>query len=80
LTAPAIRYHRVNLDNYFLTLVDGKKVSMPRYYYERIYTYDDLIGIKQNALLREDLINEHERLQKFLVQTSKFRNYERDTF
>ena len=53
---------------------------MPRYYYERIYTHDDLIGIKQNALLREDLINEHERLQKFLVQTSKFRNYERDTF
>lgn len=80
LTAPAIRYHRVNLDNYFLTLVDGKKVSMPRYYYERIYTHDDLLGIKQNALLREDLINEHERLQKFLVQTSKFRNYERDTF
>jgi len=53
---------------------------MPRYYYERIYTHDELFGIKQNALLREDLINEHERLQKFLVQTSKFRNYERDTF
>jgi hypothetical protein len=38
LSEKIIRYHRTDIERNFITLEDGKKISMPRYFREKIWT------------------------------------------
>lgn len=81
LDASIIRYHRSNLENCFCMIEDGKKICMPRYYRERIYSYEEWEGIKLiNSFLHKDVIDEQSRLQSFIVQNLNFRNYGKEKF
>lgn len=42
LSEKIIRYHRADIERNYLTLEDGKKISMPRYYRQKIWTENEL--------------------------------------
>lgn len=58
ITEATIKYHHSDLVNrVYLTVADGKKVSMPRYYKEKIYHPLQRMAIKANAAkLQEELL------------------------
>lgn len=60
-----LKYHHADLVNrVYLTVEDGKKITMPRYYKEKIYHPLERMAIKANAAkLQEELLQK--RVQKF---------------
>lgn len=83
LTPSIIQYHHADLLNRAcLTIADGKKVSMPRYYKEKIYTelerkriahFQQIDMIARQLKLEEDQMYEWNKLQSDL---QKFRKQE----
>lgn len=85
LSPSIIKYHHADLLNRAcLTIEDGKKVSMPRYYKEKIYTeterkriahFQQYDSIKRQLKLEEDQMYEWNKLQSDL---QAFRKLEQD--
>jgi hypothetical protein len=42
LSEKIIKYHRADIERNYLTLEDGKKISLPRYYRQKIWTESEL--------------------------------------
>lgn len=88
ITQQMVKWHKANLfERMYVNLKDGKKVSMPRYYKEKIYTQDErkIIG-EVNAIRQEeenakmDLSTYYENKQKqFNIDVCKTKRLEQKT-
>lgn len=56
LTDSMIRWHRSDMDNRLYCTIDGKKITLPRYYKERIYAPEelDLIRVAQQVRIDDE--------------------------
>lgn len=71
LTKAAIDWHKKDLENRMhLTIEDGKKVSMPRYYKEKIYNDDERQIIAQAHIMRIS-----EQIEKFNTDPNYEKNF-----
>lgn len=61
LSVQTIKYHRQDLSLKFLTIEDGIKVPMPRYFSERIWTKEE--REKQKKILKQNLETKNERIR-----------------
>lgn len=82
LTPENIQYHKAALvDRVHLTVADGKKIAMPRYYKDKIYHPLEKMAIKANAAkLQEELLQKRVQKhgdtyyhKKFIMDKDKFR-------
>lgn len=67
-----LQWHKNDLENrMYITTIDGKKVSMPRYYKEKIYTDAERDKISQATAKKhmEQLIKDWEDLTPQQLQT-----------
>jgi len=61
LTTTMVNYHRADLNNrMYCNLTDGKKISMPRYYKDKIYTQKerDQISAASRNKMAEDILSQ----------------------
>ncbi|AJK28320.1 putative replication initiation protein [Eel River basin pequenovirus] len=58
LTPSVIRYHKSHLDKLYLTLPGGKRIAMPRYYRDKIFTEDE------KALQRKHVLDAMEKKEE----------------
>lgn len=88
MTEKMVEYHRKDINNrMFITIEDGKKISMPRYYKDKIYTKQE----RKNAYKVRKEVEQHEyekmdpwtafqmELKKDLEMLEKQRRFERRT-
>jgi hypothetical protein len=57
LTDPMIRWHKADLENRLYCVIDEKKITMPRYYKDKIYTDAERLRIKyhhQNIIAEKE--------------------------
>lgn len=79
LTPQMVSYHKADLENrMYCTLLDGKKVSMPRYYKDKIYDEHERI-IAGKAQRNKMLDKEAQAIQKYgLEQWESMKQHNKD--
>lgn len=81
LTDNVLRYHKENIERAFITLLGGNKISIPRYYKDKIFTEEEReliakIGREKHYEIRDELVenefnNSYQEYEKWLVDAKE---------
>ena len=75
LSEKIINYHRADFERNFITLEDGKKISLPRYFREKIWTEQER-RIQADKLAQKFKAIEDENLQSYITKNQTSEGYE----
>ena len=75
LSEKIIRYHRADLERNYLTLEDGKKISLPRYYRQKIWTEQEL-RTQADKLAQKFTEIENQKLQEYITKHQTIEGYD----
>lgn len=75
LSEKIIRYHRADIERNYLTLEDGKKISLPRYYRQKIWTEPEL-RIQADKLAQKFKEIENQNLQSYITKNQTSEGYD----
>jgi hypothetical protein len=75
LSEKIIRYHRADIERNYLTLEDGKKISLPRYYRQKIWTEKQLRE-QADKLAQKFTEIENQKKQQYYTENQTLEGYD----
>ena len=75
LSEKIIRYHRADIERNYLTLEDGKKISLPRYYRQKIWTESELRA-QADKLAQKFTEIENQKQQEYITKHQTIEGYD----
>lgn len=75
LSEKIIRYHRADIERNYLTLEDGKKISLPRYYRQKIWTESEL-RTQADKLAQKFTEIENQKQQEYITKHQTLEGYD----
>jgi hypothetical protein len=75
LSEKIIRYHRADIERNYLTLEDGKKISLPRYYRQKIWTESEL-RLQADKLAQKFTEIENQKQQEYITKHQTLEGYD----